>query len=128
LTSADQSKKKDKGLDMEGRFVFGDASGCNPRVVVCTPSQIRLSRYLRKGFLISDLEQSEDDRDERIHEIDRRLSELDELLAKYIDSTLSYEMNNPHALSESELQFWTDRRQEREMLLALRDRLTKKAH
>jgi hypothetical protein len=37
-------------------------------------------------------------------------------------------MNNPHALSESELQFWRDRRQEREMLLALRDRLNKKAN
>jgi hypothetical protein len=37
-------------------------------------------------------------------------------------------MNNPHALSESELQFWTDRRQERQMLLALRERLTKKAN
>jgi hypothetical protein len=35
-------------------------------------------------------------------------------------------MNNPHAVSESELQFWTDRRHEREMLLALRDRLAKK--
>jgi hypothetical protein len=28
-------------------------------------------------------------------------------------------------ISDSELQFWKDRRQEREMLLALRDRLTK---
>jgi hypothetical protein len=81
-----------------------------------------------EGFLISDLEHSEDDREERIHEIDRRLSELDELLAKYIDSTMAYDMNNPHTLSESELQFWTDRRREREMLLALRDRLNKKAN
>jgi hypothetical protein len=62
----------------------------------------------------------------RIREIDRRLSELDELLAKYIDSAMAYDMNNPHALSESELQFWTDRRREREMLLALRDRLNRK--
>lgn len=72
------------------------------------------------------MEHSEDDREERIREIDRRLSELDELLAKYIDSTMAYDMNNPHVLSESELQFWTDCRQERKMLLALRDRLTKK--
>lgn len=79
-----------------------------------------------RGFVISDLEQSEGDREERIREIDRRLLELDELLAKYIDSTMAYDMNTPHALSESELQFWTDRRREREMLLALRHRLTKK--
>jgi len=81
---------------------------------------------LREGFLISDLEKSEGEREERIREIDRRLSELDELLAKYIESTMSYDMNNPRPISESELQFWTDRRQEREMLLVLRDRLTKK--
>jgi hypothetical protein len=70
------------------------------------------------------MQHSEDDSEERIREIERRLSELDELLAKYIDSTMAYDMNNPHVLSESELQFWTERRQEREMLLALRDRLT----
>jgi hypothetical protein len=70
------------------------------------------------------MEHSEDDRAEKgIREIDRRLSKLDQLLAKYIDSTMAYDMNNPHVLSESELQFWTERRQEREMLLALRDRL-----
>ena len=111
---------------MEGRFVFGDASVCNPRAVICTASQIKVEPHLGEGFLISDLPQSEDDREEGIQEIDRRLSELDELLAKYIDSTMSHDMNNPHALSESELQFWTDRRHERQMLLALRDRLTKK--
>lgn len=65
--------------------------------------------------------------EERIREIDRRLQELDELLAKYIDSTMAYDMNNPRVMSESELQFWTDRKQEREMLLALRDRLAKKS-
>ena len=69
------------------------------------------------------MEHSEDNSEERIREIERRLSELDELLAKYIDSTMAYDMNNPHVLSESELQFWAERRQEREMLLALRDRL-----
>ena len=62
----------------------------------------------------------------RIREIDRRLSELDELLAKYIDSTMAYDMNNPRVMSERESQFWTDRKQEREMLLALRDRLNRK--
>ena len=72
------------------------------------------------------MEHSEDENEQRIREIERRLSELDELLAKYIDSTMAYDMNNPHVLSESELQFWTERRQEREMLLALRDRLTEK--
>ena len=72
------------------------------------------------------MEHSEDNSEERIREIERRLLELDELLAKYIDSTMAYDMNNPHVLSESELQFWTERRQEREMLLALRDRLTEK--
>ena len=72
------------------------------------------------------MEHAEDERQERIREVDRRLSELDELLAKYTDSTMAYDMNNPRVISESELQFWTDRTQEREMLLALRDRLTKK--
>jgi alpha-galactosidase len=72
------------------------------------------------------MEHSEDDHEERIREIERRLSELDELLAKYIDSTMAYDMNNPRVMSESELQFWTARKQEREMLFALRDRLTKK--
>jgi hypothetical protein len=62
--------------------------------------------------------------EDRIREIDRRLQELDELLAKYIDSTMAYDMNNPRVLSDSELQFWTDRKQEREMLLGLRNRLT----
>ena len=38
---------------------------------------------------------------------------------------MAYDMNNPRVISEIELQFWTDRKQEREMLLALRDRLTK---
>lgn len=69
---------------------------------------------------------SEHEREDRIREIDRRLTELDELLAKYIDSTMAYDMNNPHALSDTELQFWTDRRHEREMLVALRGRLTEK--
>ena len=64
--------------------------------------------------------------EDRIREINGRLQELDELLAKYIDSTMAYDMNNPRAMGESELQFWTDRKQEREMLLALRDRLSKK--
>ena len=68
----------------------------------------------------------DDPNEDRIREINRRLQELDELLAKYIDSTMAYDMNNPHALSEIELQFWSDRRREREMLLAIRDRLTKK--
>jgi hypothetical protein len=63
--------------------------------------------------------------EERIREIDQRLKELDELLAKYIDATISNNVNDPHVMGESELQFWTDRRQEREMLLALRNRLTK---
>jgi hypothetical protein len=57
-----------------------------------------------------------DGNENRIREIDRRLQELDELLAKYIDSTMAYDMNNPRVMSESELQFWTDRKQEREML------------
>jgi hypothetical protein len=72
------------------------------------------------------MEHSEDDHEERIREIERRLSELDELLAKYINSTMAHDMNNPRPIGQSELQFWTDRKQEREMLLALRDRLTKK--
>lgn len=67
-----------------------------------------------------------DQPEDRVREIDRRLQELDELLAKYIDSTMAYDMNNPQVMGESELQFWRDRRQEREMLLALRDRLIKK--
>jgi hypothetical protein len=66
-----------------------------------------------------------DQPENRVREIDRRLQELDELLAKYIEPTMAYDMNNPHLMGESELQFWTDRRREREMLLALRDRLTK---
>jgi hypothetical protein len=72
------------------------------------------------------MEHSEDDHEERIREIERRLSELDELLAKYINSTMAYDMNNPRPIGQSELQFWADRKQEREMLLALRDRLTTK--
>ena len=68
---------------------------------------------------------NEDNREQRIREIDQRLLELDELLAKHIDSTMAFDMNNPRVMSESELQFWTDRRQERELLVALRDRLTK---
>jgi hypothetical protein len=114
-------------LHVKGHFVGCDAH-VNCWLLICAASQTKIAPYFREGFLISDLEQSEDDREERIREIDERLSELDELLAKYIESTMSYDMNDPHALSESELQFWTDRRREREMLLALRDRLTKKAH
>jgi hypothetical protein len=45
------------------------------------------------------------DREERIREIERRLAKLDELLAKYIDCTMAYDMNNPCAMTESELQF-----------------------
>jgi hypothetical protein len=69
-----------------------------------------------------------DPNEDRICEIDRRLQELDALLAKYIDATISNDVNNPRLMGESELQFWTDRRQEREMLLTLRDRLTKKSN
>jgi hypothetical protein len=65
------------------------------------------------------------EKEERIREINRRLVELDSLLAKYIDDTVSDDVSNPRVISDSELQFWKDRRQEREMLLALRDRLTK---
>jgi hypothetical protein len=72
------------------------------------------------------MEHTEDNREERIRQINLRLSELDQLIAKYIDSIMAYDLNNPGLMSESELQFWTDCRQEREMLLALRDRLTKK--
>jgi hypothetical protein len=80
-----------------------------------------------KLFHMSDEEKQERirEKEERIREINRRLVELDSLLAKYIDDTVSDDVSNPRVISDSELQFWKDRRQEREMLLALRDRLTK---
>jgi hypothetical protein len=61
-------------------------------------------------------------KEERIREIDRRVSEIDVLLGKFQNAS----GNNPRFLSEGEMIYWSDRRQERNSLLAERYRLTKK--
>jgi hypothetical protein len=60
--------------------------------------------------------------EERIREIDLRVSEIDALLSKYHEAKNSM----PRALSEGEMIYWADRHLERNSLLAERHRLTKK--
>jgi hypothetical protein len=63
-----------------------------------------------------------DAKEERILEIDRRISEIDALFGKRQDAG----EKTPRVLSESEMLYWADRHQERNSLLAERYRLTKK--
>lgn len=60
--------------------------------------------------------------EERIREIDFRVSEIDALLSKYHEAKKSM----PRASSEGEMVYWADRHLERNSLLAERYRLTKK--
>ena len=53
--------------------------------------------------------------EERIGEINRRVEELDKLLAKDIAPTSA---NAPRTQSAEELQYFADRREERQFLLA----------
>ena len=61
-------------------------------------------------------------KEERIREIDRRVSEIDALFGKYPDAN----GKDPRVLSEGEMLYWADRHLERNSLLAERYRLTKK--
>lgn len=62
--------------------------------------------------------------EERIRGIDSRVDELDALIGKNIQSTIANDVNNPALVSESELQYWADRREERRLLLEEKQRLT----
>jgi hypothetical protein len=61
---------------------------------------------------------------DRIPEIDRRVGELDALLGKNVQNSIANDVNNPLLSSESEMQYWQDRREERRLLLEERQRLT----
>jgi hypothetical protein len=63
--------------------------------------------------------------DEHIRDIDRRVEELDALLGRKIQLTMTSDVNNPPAMSEDEMQYWQSRREERRQLMEERDRLTK---
>jgi hypothetical protein len=65
-----------------------------------------------------------DAKEERVLEIDRRISEIDALFGKRQDA--GGKKDHPRVLSESEMLYWADRHQERNSLLAERYRLTKK--
>lgn len=65
--------------------------------------------------------------EERIREIDNRVEELDALIGKNIQNTIANDVNSPSVVSESELQYWADRREERRLLLQERQRLTNPA-
>ena len=67
----------------------------------------------------------EDPKEERIRKIDRRVAELDALLAKYRDTVSS--KNSANVLSADTMIYWADHQLERNTLLAERYRLTKKS-
>jgi hypothetical protein len=52
--------------------------------------------------------------EERINEIHRRVEELDVLPAQYVVPTSA---DNPKVVSAGELEYWSDRREERKLLL-----------
>ena len=62
----------------------------------------------------------------RIREINRRVEELDALLGKNVRNQIANEVNNPSVATESEMQDWADRREERRLLLVERHQLAKK--
>jgi hypothetical protein len=53
-------------------------------------------------------------KEDRIWEIHKRVEELDELLGGYAQGI---PVDNPRTLSTEELNYWSDRREERRMLL-----------
>jgi hypothetical protein len=66
---------------------------------------------------------AKDAKEERIREIDRRVTEIDALFEKYQDAGGKKDFR---FLSESEMLYWADRHLERNSLLAEPYRLTKK--
>jgi hypothetical protein len=61
-------------------------------------------------------------KEERINEIHRRIEELDILLAQYVEPTSA---DNPKVVNAGELEYWSDRRDERRLLLEELDTLLK---
>jgi hypothetical protein len=61
-----------------------------------------------------------DTKEERQEEIHKRVEELDALLAKYIAPTPA---DNPRNVSQAQMDYFADRREERRLLLEELDRL-----
>jgi hypothetical protein len=54
------------------------------------------------------------EKEERINQIQSRVDELDRLLARYVQPAPA---DNPQTVSSAEMDYWSDRREERRLLL-----------